>query len=135
MSDTVKAATIHVPADQPTIQAGIDAAVSGVDEVVVAPGTYVLAQSIDLLGKTISLRSTGPNDPNVVAATILDGQNNGFHVVQCVSGEGVNTVISGFTITRWLDNWRESQWAQRRDVQRQQQSACHRLRLRLQWGQ
>ena len=32
-----QAATIHVPGDEPTIQAGIDAAVSGVDEVVVAP--------------------------------------------------------------------------------------------------
>src|SRR5687768_16244262 len=33
------AATIHVPADQPTIQAAIDASASG-DTVLVAPGTY-----------------------------------------------------------------------------------------------
>ena len=32
-------ATIHVPQDQPTIQAGVDAAVDG-DQVVVAAGTY-----------------------------------------------------------------------------------------------
>jgi len=33
------AATIHVPADQPTIQAGIDATGAG-DTIIVAPGTY-----------------------------------------------------------------------------------------------
>lgn len=32
-------ATIHVPADQPTIQAGVNAAASG-DTVLVAPGVY-----------------------------------------------------------------------------------------------
>lgn len=43
---TARAAVINVPADQPTIQNGIDAAVNG-DVVVVAPGTY--SEAIDQL--------------------------------------------------------------------------------------
>ncbi len=44
------------------------------------------------------MRSTDPNDPVVVMQTIIDG--TGFdHVVQCVSGEGPDTVLSGFVVT------------------------------------
>ncbi len=44
-------ATIHVPADQPTIQSGIDAAQNG-DTVLVAPGNY--AESLDFKGKGVT---------------------------------------------------------------------------------
>ncbi|GAI61123.1 unnamed protein product, partial [marine sediment metagenome] len=30
-------------------------------------------ENINFLGKAITVRSTDPNDPNVVAATIIDG--------------------------------------------------------------
>ncbi|MCH7938194.1 MAG: right-handed parallel beta-helix repeat-containing protein [Candidatus Marinimicrobia bacterium] len=91
---SVRGVVINIPADQPTIQAGIDSAIDG-DEVVVAPGTYLITATIDFLGKAITLRSVS-GDPN---DTILDGQGSVFHVVQCVNGEDSNTVLSGFTIT------------------------------------
>ena len=77
-----------------TSGAAIDAASNG-DDIVVAPGTYPLAATIDFKGKAITLRSAS-GDP---ADTILDGQDIVFHVVQCISGEGPETILSGFTIT------------------------------------
>jgi len=67
------ATTIHVPADQPTIQAGIDAAVEG-DIVLVSPGIYV--ENIDFLGKAITVRSWAGAD-----LTIIDGNRAGSVVV------------------------------------------------------
>jgi len=85
----ILAATIRVPADQPTIQAGIDAAVDG-DLVLAAPGIYV--ENIDFLGKAIELR--GKNGP---ARTIIDGAGAGS-VVTFDSGESLDSVLAGFTI-------------------------------------
>ncbi|MFQ5530634.1 MAG: hypothetical protein ACE5FP_09870, partial [Gemmatimonadota bacterium] len=82
-SSAGQAVIINVPGDQPTVQDGINAAVSGQDEIVVAPGTYL--ETIDFLGKAITLRSS--DGPEV---TIIDGTGF-FHVVQCVNGEGPDT--------------------------------------------
>ena len=66
------------------------------DTVVVEQGTYL--EAINFLGKAITVRSSNPDDAGVVLNTIIDG--TGFnHAVQCVSGEGPNTVLSGFVIT------------------------------------
>ena len=88
----LSAATINVPVDEPTIQAGINAAVSGVDEVVVAPGTYT--EAINFNGKAITVRSAS-GDPD---DTIIAGTGN-LRVVQCVTNETCATVLSGFTVT------------------------------------
>ena len=92
LSPSSLAATINVPADQPTIQAAINAATSGSDEVLVAPGTY--NEIIDLLGKAITVRSTGG-----AAVTTIDGTGLSDSVVKCASGEGPDTILDGFTIT------------------------------------
>src|SRR6266446_1148589 len=77
--ENATAAVIHVPADQPTIQQGIDAASAG-DIVEVAAGTYF--ENLDFHGKAISLQSASG-----AAHTIIDGSNVGT-VINFQTGEG-----------------------------------------------
>lgn len=88
---------VQVPDDVPTIQAGIELVASG-GEVIVAVGTY--AESLDFGGKALTLRSSNPGHPLVVAATVIDvtGMFN-VTAVLCISGEGPDTILDGFTIT------------------------------------
>jgi parallel beta-helix repeat protein len=87
---TAQADTINIPADYPTIQEGIDAAMTG-DTVLVAPGTYV--ENIDFLGKAITVQSS-----DGAATTVVDGDQSGS-VAICQNGEGSDTVLDGFTLT------------------------------------
>ena len=89
--------TIHVPADQPTIQAGIDAANTG-DTVLVAPGTYY--EDINFKGKAITVTSSG----GASVTTINGGNKGGSATVVINTGETSTSVISNFTITGGGDN-------------------------------
>ncbi|HUW18461.1 MAG TPA: S8 family serine peptidase [Sedimentisphaerales bacterium] len=91
---------ISVPTeDYPTIQAGINAATNG-DWVVLAEGAYRGEgnRDLDFGGKAIAVTSQNPDDPAVVAATVVDCQSSGrafyFH-----SGETAASVVAGLTIT------------------------------------
>ena len=72
------AATYDVPADFTTVQAALVSATHG-DEIIVAPGIYY--ETIRFEGKNLTLRSTNPEDPEVVAATILDASRTGTELV------------------------------------------------------
>lgn len=86
--------TVNVPGDQPTIQAGIDAAANG-EAVLVAPGTY-LENNLTFGGKDVVLVSSG--GPSV---TVIDGGGTD-PVFTLTSVESRAAVIEGFTITHGL---------------------------------
>ena len=82
------------PSDFNSIQEAIDSIV-GYGTIEVRPGTYY--ENISYYGKTIVLRSTEPNDPNVVESTVIDGNSLG-NVVTFNNGEDESCVLAGFTI-------------------------------------
>ena len=93
--DCTTAATIHIPSDYSTIQAGIDASVDG-DTVLIAEGTY-FENSIDFLGKAILVTGADPEDSLVVENTVVDGDALDsvfyFH-----SEEDSTSILQGLTI-------------------------------------
>lgn len=66
------------------------------DEIVVHEGVY--PEHIDFRGKSLTLRCGDPNDPNVVAATIIAGQR-AAPLVTFSSDEGETSVLRGLTLT------------------------------------
>jgi len=95
--------SIHVPRDYNTVDEAIEAANDG-DTIVIEPGTFAGsddANGFDLAGRSITIRGSDPNDPNVVAETIIDCNHirRGF---QFRSGETSEVVIEGLTIINGL---------------------------------
>jgi len=93
----LSATIINIPADQSTIQEGINVAVDG-DTVLVQPGTYF--ENIDFIGKGITVGSLflATQDTSYITQTIIDGNE----LISCVTfsnGEDSSSVLSGLTIT------------------------------------
>jgi hypothetical protein len=92
----VHAAELVVPTQYPSIQAAINASVTG-DIITVRPGTY--NERLDIGGRNITLRSLlGPN------ATIIDPQGVGGVVIQSTNAAANGWVLQGFTIRNGLDS-------------------------------
>ena len=74
------------------IRTAVSYGVAG-DEIVVGPGTY--EENIEIAGRNLILRSVDPNDPAIVAATVIHADG-----VLVDFGEGVDRscVFSGFTL-------------------------------------
>ena len=89
----VAALTVRVPADQPTLAAGIAAAAPG-DTVLVAPGTYsgLDNRDLDFAGKDLVLRSEAG-----ALETTIDCQELG-RAIRFHTGETNAAVVDGFTI-------------------------------------
>ena len=86
------AEVIHVPTDQPTIQAAIEQAGPYGDTVLVAPGTY--EENIDFLEKEVAVKSeSGPE------FTIIQGDGS-VPVVTMARESGY--VVGGYDIPNWL---------------------------------
>ena len=100
-SSVLRATTIRIPNDQPTIQAGIDASSNG-DTVLVSLGTY--SESIDFKGKRIVVGSIYilSGDTSCISGTVIRG-NSGGPVVTFMSNEDSLSVLVGFTITGGLN--------------------------------
>lgn len=84
------ATVIHVPADQPTIQSGINSSTNS-DTVLVAPGTYY--EHINFNGKLVHLKSESGPESTIISALV-----SGLSIVLFENLEDSTAILEGFTI-------------------------------------
>ncbi|HWB21249.1 MAG TPA: hypothetical protein VG711_13200, partial [Phycisphaerales bacterium] len=94
------ASTIHVPADQPTIQAAITAAIEN-DTILVAPGTY--HEALNFNGKPLTLLSESGSAVTIIDATGLNNRPVTIPPLipffKSIGPTDPATIFDGFTIT------------------------------------
>lgn len=98
---SLRAATLHVPQEHPTVQGAIDAAKPG-DTVRVAPGRY--REKLKLGGKNITLASdfVDTQDPRTIETTVLegestDGKKGAGPILEIARDVGFDARVIGFT--------------------------------------
>jgi len=85
----------YVPDQYSTIQEAIELAWDGVT-IVISEGLYT--ENINFKDKSLIIRSTDPNDPAVVRATVIKGGDVSDQVVFVSGGESTDCTIAGLTI-------------------------------------
>ncbi|MCK4653512.1 MAG: right-handed parallel beta-helix repeat-containing protein [Candidatus Cloacimonetes bacterium] len=101
LSTLLFSSVINIPADQPTIQAGINVAVVG-DTVLVQPGIYI--ENINYNGKLITVASLflTTQDTTYISNTIIDGGQPSnpdcASVIAFENGEDANAILTGFSL-------------------------------------
>ena len=85
-----------------SIQEAIFSAFAG-DTVVVAPSVYctdgAYFENINYFGRSITVRSVDPGDPQVVADTVIDGSTGEATVATFQHGESPDAMLDGLTLT------------------------------------
>ncbi len=92
--------TITVPGQYSSIQQAFDAAGEG-DTILVGTGTYITSNSYVIQDKVVTITSENPDDPNVVAATVIElevGDSGGAGRAFTFTNVGLDTVLNGITI-------------------------------------
>ena len=99
--------TLEVPYPYATIQGAINAANNG-DTVIIHPGTYgndPFEEDILIQNKTITIRSENPENPDIVAATIIDPSTNGRGGSdRAFIFDNSNAILEGLTIQN-AESW------------------------------
>ncbi len=99
-SEPVLAATYNLSPPQ-SIQTAIDTAEVG-DVIVLSQGTYT--ETINFNGKAVTVRSSNPDDWDVIEATIIDANGEG-DVVTFENGESSSALLWGLTVKGGDNAW------------------------------
>ncbi|NLF77438.1 MAG: VWA domain-containing protein, partial [Chloroflexi bacterium] len=94
---------IIIPDEFTTLEDAVDAASPGDTNIILKEGVHYVstAAGIDLQRKAVRIMSTDPNDPNIIANTIIDCGGSRFvrrRAFHFYRGEGPDTLITGVTI-------------------------------------